>query len=104
MNTSLTYIDPSVFVLQDKCEHYWPDTANEPKQYGDIVVNLISVSNMDKFDINIFQVSQVRIQQYSLVWNQLFFTPKVMFLQVGYFHRSEFLVQPKDCFEFDVQL
>uniref|UniRef100_A0A8W8JA41 Uncharacterized protein n=2 Tax=Magallana TaxID=2171616 RepID=A0A8W8JA41_MAGGI len=42
----------------DKCEHYWPDTVNEPKQYGDIVVNLISVSNMDKFDINIFQVSQ----------------------------------------------
>nr|XP_034332814.1 tyrosine-protein phosphatase 10D isoform X2 [Crassostrea gigas] len=44
--------------LEDKCEHYWPDTVNEPKQYGDIVVNLISVSNMDKFDINIFQVSQ----------------------------------------------
>ncbi|XP_062582177.1 receptor-type tyrosine-protein phosphatase beta-like isoform X2 [Saccostrea cucullata] len=44
--------------LEDKCEHYWPDTTNEPKQYGDIVVNLISVSNMDKFDINIFQVSQ----------------------------------------------
>ncbi|XP_052707588.1 tyrosine-protein phosphatase 10D-like isoform X2 [Crassostrea angulata] len=46
------------FGLEDKCEHYWPDTVNEPKQYGDIVVNLISVSNMDKFDINIFQVSQ----------------------------------------------
>ncbi|XP_056014637.1 receptor-type tyrosine-protein phosphatase H-like isoform X3 [Ostrea edulis] len=44
--------------VEDKCEHYWPDTSNEPKQYGDIVVNLISVSNMDKFDINIFQVSQ----------------------------------------------
>lgn len=61
------------FVLQDKCEHYWPDTANEPKQYGDIVVNLISVSNMDKFDINIFQVSQVRVQLYCVGLKSIIF-------------------------------
>ncbi|KAK3096681.1 hypothetical protein FSP39_002326 [Pinctada imbricata] len=42
----------------DKCEHYWPHTVNEPQQYGDVVVNVISVSNMDKFDINIFHVTQ----------------------------------------------
>lgn len=91
------------FVLQDKCEHYWPDTANEPKQYGDIVVNLISVSNMDKFDINIFQVSQVRVQRFEINY---FLLLKLCFYKLNIFtvQSSEFLVQPKDCFEFDVQL
>ncbi|KAH3728918.1 hypothetical protein DPMN_054881, partial [Dreissena polymorpha] len=40
-----------------KCEKYWPDEVNEPKQYGEVVVNPTSMSNMDKFDINIFTLS-----------------------------------------------
>ncbi|KAL3881758.1 hypothetical protein ACJMK2_028153 [Sinanodonta woodiana] len=40
-----------------KCEMYWPNELHEAKQYGDIVVKPISISNLDKFDINVFDVS-----------------------------------------------
>ncbi|XP_052103012.1 tyrosine-protein phosphatase 10D-like isoform X2 [Mytilus californianus] len=41
----------------DKCEHYWPHAANEPKCYNDLMVNVTSVSNMGKYDIHIMDVS-----------------------------------------------
>lgn len=40
----------------DKCEHYWPHAANEPKCYNDLMVNVTSVSNMGKYDIHIMDV------------------------------------------------
>ncbi|WAR09475.1 PTPRB-like protein [Mya arenaria] len=40
-----------------KCEMYWPDTVQEAKQYGDVVVNPTSITNMNKFNINIFGIS-----------------------------------------------
>ncbi|XP_052807952.1 phosphatidylinositol phosphatase PTPRQ-like isoform X3 [Mya arenaria] len=40
-----------------KCEMYWPDTVQEAKQYGDVVVNPTSITNMNKFNINIFDIS-----------------------------------------------
>ncbi|WAR09329.1 PTPRB-like protein, partial [Mya arenaria] len=40
-----------------KCEMYWPDTVKEPKQYGNVVVNPTSITNMNKFNINIFDIS-----------------------------------------------
>ncbi|WAR09487.1 PTPRB-like protein, partial [Mya arenaria] len=40
-----------------KCEMYWPDTVQEPKQYGNVVVNPTSITNMNKFNINIFDIS-----------------------------------------------
>jgi len=48
------------FDAQVKCEMYWPDVVREPKQYGEVVVNPISISQIDKYNINIFQVSVVR--------------------------------------------
>ena len=42
-----------------KCEKYWPDELREPKQYGDVVVNPISISQLDKYNISIFEVSMV---------------------------------------------
>lgn len=42
---------------QEKCFQYWPDEVNEPRQHGDIVVNPISVSNIDKYNITVFNVS-----------------------------------------------
>ncbi|XP_053398077.1 receptor-type tyrosine-protein phosphatase beta-like [Mercenaria mercenaria] len=40
-----------------KCEKYWPDELREPKQYGEVVVNPISISTLDKYNISIFDVS-----------------------------------------------
>ncbi|XP_060593088.1 receptor-type tyrosine-protein phosphatase beta-like [Ruditapes philippinarum] len=42
---------------QVKCEKYWPDELREPKQYGDVVVNPTSISQLDKYNISIFDVS-----------------------------------------------
>ncbi|XP_052809643.1 tyrosine-protein phosphatase 10D-like [Mya arenaria] len=47
---------------QDKCEMYWPDTVQEPKQYGNVVVNPTSITNMNKFNINIFDISHATDQ------------------------------------------
>ncbi|KAL4232771.1 hypothetical protein ACF0H5_007459 [Mactra antiquata] len=40
-----------------KCEKYWPDELREPKQYGDVVVNPVSISQLDKYNISIFYVT-----------------------------------------------
>ncbi|XP_063403661.1 receptor-type tyrosine-protein phosphatase H-like [Mytilus trossulus] len=40
----------------DKCEHYWPHDANEPKCYNDLMVNVTSVSNMGQYDIHVMDV------------------------------------------------
>ncbi|KAL5010257.1 hypothetical protein ScPMuIL_012562 [Solemya velum] len=39
---------------QIKCEKYWPEEIEEPKQYGDIVVTTTSVSAMGKYNISVF--------------------------------------------------
>ncbi|CAC5377929.1 Receptor-type tyrosine-protein phosphatase mu,Tyrosine-protein phosphatase non-receptor type 5,Receptor-type tyrosine-protein phosphatase kappa,Receptor-type tyrosine-protein phosphatase F,Receptor-type tyrosine-protein phosphatase eta,Tyrosine-protein phosphatase 10D,Receptor-type tyrosine-protein phosphatase zeta,Tyrosine-protein phosphatase 1,Receptor-type tyrosine-protein phosphatase O,Receptor-type tyrosine-protein phosphatase beta [Mytilus coruscus] len=41
---------------KDKCVHYWPHAANEPKCYNDLMVNVTSVSNMGKYDIHIIEL------------------------------------------------
>ena len=42
-----------------KCENYWPTEVHEPKQYGEVVVDPVSISTMNKYNITIFQVSVV---------------------------------------------
>ena len=42
-----------------KCENYWPNEVHEAKQYGDVVVNPVSVSTLNKYNITIFEVSVV---------------------------------------------
>ena len=70
------FYDVICFDAQVKCEMYWPDVVREPKQYGEVVVNPISISQIDKYNINIFQVSVVRT---SSVIN-FFFLFKMFFL------------------------
>ena len=42
-----------------KCEPYWPTEVHEPKQYGEVVVDPVSVSTLNKYNITIFNVSMV---------------------------------------------
>ena len=51
--------------LQVKCENYWPNEIHEPKQYGEVVVDPVSISTMNKYNITIFHVSVV-----SIPWTQ----------------------------------
>ena len=60
MHLGYYFYDVICFDAQVKCEMYWPDVVREPKQYGEVVVNPISISQIDKYNINIFQVSVVR--------------------------------------------
>ena len=46
-----------------KCEPYWPTEVHEPKQYGEVVVDPISVSTLNKYNITIFNVSMVSYSQ-----------------------------------------
>ncbi|XP_021374461.1 receptor-type tyrosine-protein phosphatase O-like isoform X2 [Mizuhopecten yessoensis] len=41
-----------------KCEQYWPTERNEPKQYGDIVVEITSSSTVNTYDFRIFKITQ----------------------------------------------
>ncbi|XP_060084479.1 tyrosine-protein phosphatase 10D-like [Ylistrum balloti] len=41
-----------------KCEQYWPTERNEPKQYGDIVVEITSYSTVNTYDHRIFKITQ----------------------------------------------
>ncbi|XP_069126879.1 receptor-type tyrosine-protein phosphatase eta-like [Argopecten irradians] len=41
-----------------KCEQYWPMERNEPKQYGDIVVEITSCSTVNTYDYRIFKLTQ----------------------------------------------
>lgn len=63
MNAKKSYFIMYFVVVcrQVKCEMYWPDVVNEPKQYGEVVVNPVSISQIDKYNINIFNISVVRI-------------------------------------------
>ena len=53
-----------------KCEQYWPDVVGEPKQYGDIVVEMTSTSNIKFYDYRIFKLTYVSksvIKQFSVI-------------------------------------
>ena len=52
---------PALFDLQVKCEPYWPNEIHEPKQYGEVVVDPVSISTLGKYNITIFNVSVVSI-------------------------------------------
>nr|XP_022292672.1 receptor-type tyrosine-protein phosphatase beta-like isoform X2 [Crassostrea virginica] len=39
-----------------KCEMYWPENTNEPKQYGDLVVETVSNSTVNFYDFRIFKI------------------------------------------------
>lgn len=45
-------------IFQDKCGKYWPD-QDEPVFYGNIVVSVISESNMTDYIVKIFEVKLV---------------------------------------------
>lgn len=48
------------YVLQTKCECYWPLEVAEAKQYGEIVVQTTNCSTINTYDFRIFQLSMVR--------------------------------------------
>ena len=47
-------------LLQPKVDQYWPPNAMEPVSYGEITVEMTSVSQLNKFIIRIFKLSLVR--------------------------------------------
>ena len=51
-----------------KCEQYWPDVVGEPKQYGDIVVEMTSTSNIKFYDYRIFKLTYVSKPGNLSVW------------------------------------
>ncbi|XP_060592884.1 tyrosine-protein phosphatase 10D-like [Ruditapes philippinarum] len=40
-----------------KCEQYWPDEVGEPKQYGDVIVEITSYSNIRTYDYRMFRIT-----------------------------------------------
>ncbi|XP_053398222.1 tyrosine-protein phosphatase 10D-like [Mercenaria mercenaria] len=40
-----------------KCEQYWPDEVGEPKQYGDVIVEITSYSNIRTYDYRMFKIT-----------------------------------------------
>ncbi|XP_052237055.1 receptor-type tyrosine-protein phosphatase eta-like [Dreissena polymorpha] len=42
---------------KNKCEQYWPDTVNEPKQYGEVVVEVTSRSTINHYDLRMMKIS-----------------------------------------------
>lgn len=46
-------------LTQIKCEQYWPDDVGEPKQYGDVVVEITSYSNIRTYDYRMFKITSV---------------------------------------------
>ncbi|XP_053397498.1 receptor-type tyrosine-protein phosphatase O-like isoform X2 [Mercenaria mercenaria] len=40
-----------------KCEQYWPDEVGESKQYGDIIVEITSYSNIRTYDYRMFKIT-----------------------------------------------
>jgi len=51
----------NVLYVQIKCEPYWPDEVGEPKQYGDVVVEMKSYSNIKTYDYRVFQIRNVNV-------------------------------------------
>lgn len=51
------------YLLQRKCEQYWPDKKDEEKLYGGIGVTLRSVEHTADFVIRTFDTSKVRNAQ-----------------------------------------
>ncbi|XP_052788638.1 tyrosine-protein phosphatase 10D-like [Mya arenaria] len=39
-----------------KCEQYWPDEVGDPKQYGEVVVEMTSYSNIKIYDVRVFKI------------------------------------------------
>ncbi|XP_052788639.1 tyrosine-protein phosphatase 10D-like [Mya arenaria] len=39
-----------------KCEQYWPDEVGDPKQYGEVVVEMTSYSNIKTYDFRVFKI------------------------------------------------
>ncbi|WAR31197.1 PTPRB-like protein, partial [Mya arenaria] len=39
-----------------KCEQYWPDEVGDPKQYGEVVVEMTSYSNVKTYDFRVFKI------------------------------------------------
>ena len=57
----ITYVIYNVLNVQIKCEPYWPDEVGEPKQYGDVVVEMKSYSNIKTYDYRVFQIRNVNV-------------------------------------------
>ena len=59
-NLALILTLEKLYFLQVKCEMYWPENTNEPKQYGDLVVETVSNSTVNFYDFRIFKIKLVR--------------------------------------------
>ncbi|KAL5010051.1 hypothetical protein ScPMuIL_012356 [Solemya velum] len=56
-----------------KCEQYWPDVQGEPRQYGDLVITMESVSTVNYYEYRIFDIklgnSSRKVRQFQfLIW------------------------------------
>lgn len=55
------------FLFQVKCEQYWPDVVGEPKQYGDVIVEITSYSTIRTYDYRMFKITNVSCAAKSMV-------------------------------------
>ena len=49
-----------IFLLQRKCEQYWPEHMNTGKPYGDITVTWIDTEQTSDFCIRTFSLTKVQ--------------------------------------------
>ena len=54
-----THTHTRILSLQIKCEQYWPEDIGEPKQYGDVVVEVTSYSSIRTYDYRMFKITNV---------------------------------------------
>lgn len=50
-------------MLQVKCEEYWPAEVQEPKEYGDIVVENTSFSSLNTYNVTMFKLRNGQVNE-----------------------------------------